>query len=226
MAVTGRRRPFRTRASAVLAAALAALAVCPAVAAHSDGGALGFRSTVTGITPRVEGVVARVLDADDRLDLTNETGKPLVVLGYEGERYLAFRDGRVYRNARSPAAYLNDDRFGDVAIPSSADPDAEPVWEVVSERERYDWHDHRIHWMSRELPPKVEATKDQAQHVFDWKVPATLGGDPLVISGSLDYEPPPGGRPTALLAVLGAVVVGGAAALLPRLRRERRAPPT
>jgi hypothetical protein len=53
-------------------------------------------------------------------------------------------------------------------------------------------------------------------------VPATLDGETLVIAGSLDYEPPPQGRPTALLAVLGAVVVLGGAAVLLRLRRERR----
>jgi hypothetical protein len=76
--------------------------------------------------------------------------------------------------------------------------------------------------MSRELPPKVEASKDQAQHVFDWKVPATLDGAPLVISGSLYYEPPPEGVSFALGAVLVAVVVlGGVAAVLLRRHRER-----
>jgi hypothetical protein len=148
---------------AVTAAALVALAVSPAVAAHSDGGALGFRSTVTGLSPPAANVGVRVLHDDDRLELTNSTGRRLVVLGYEGEPYLEFRNGGVYRNLRSPATYLNDDRFGDVEIPAEADPKAEPRWERVSPRERYDWHDHRIHWMSRELPPKVEATKDQAQ---------------------------------------------------------------
>ena len=74
--------------------------------------------------------------------------------------------------------------------------------------------------MSKELPPKVKATSDQAQHVFDWKVPATLDGRPLVIAGSLDYEPPPSGIPRGLLAALVAVGVGGALALF--LRRRRR----
>ena len=214
-------RTARSLRSAVLAAALLALALCPAAAAHSDGGALGFRSTVTGVAPAVEGVVVRVLDADDRLDLTNETGKRLVVLGYEGEPYLEFRDGRVYRNSRSPATYLNDDRFGQVTIPADADPEAEPSWDEVSQRERYEWHDHRIHWMSETLPPKVAAAKDEPHHVFDWKVPATLDGKPLVISGSLDYEPPPEGKPTALIGVLVAISIAGGAAVLLRRRRTR-----
>jgi hypothetical protein len=208
---------------AALAAALVGLAVSPAVAAHSDGGELGFRSTVTGIAPPVDGLVARVLDSDDRLELTNETGQRLVVLGYEGEPYLEFRDGRVYRNRRSPATYLNDERFGDVTIPDEADPKAEPRWEEVSPRQRFDWHDHRIHWMSRELPPKVQAAKDRAQHVFDWKVPATLDGEPLVISGSLDYEPPPEGDPTILIGVAAAVVLAAAVAFWLRTRRRRSA---
>jgi hypothetical protein len=177
---------------------------------------------VTGIDPPSPGLVVRVLDVDDQLDLTNETGKRLLVLGYEGEPYLEFRDGRVFRNERSPATYLNDERFGEVELPADADPEAEPRWEEVSQRERYAWHDHRIHWMSRLLPRKVEAARDLPHHVFDWKVPMVLDGGPLVVAGSLDYEPPPEGRPKVLLGVLGVVVVAGAAAVLLRLRRERR----
>ena len=73
-----------------------------------------------------------VLDYDDRLQLRNETDKPLIILGYEGEPYLAFRDGKVYRNTHSPATYLNDDRFGRVALPKQADPKAVSSWDEVS----------------------------------------------------------------------------------------------
>ena len=162
-----------------------------------------------------------VVDYDDRLELRNETGKQLVILGYQGEPYLAFRDGRVYRNTHSPATYLNDDRFGRVALPKLADPKTPPEWEEVSPREVYEWHDHRIHWMSRTLPPKVRATKDKAQHVFDWTVPARLDGKRLTIAGSLDYEPPPSTIPRPLIVLLGLLVVGGGAAVWLRRRRER-----
>jgi hypothetical protein len=190
------------------------LILCPAAAAHGGGGALGFRSTVTRVTPAAKGLSVTVLDSDDRLELRNDTGKPLVVLGYEGEPYLAFRDGHVYRNANSPATYLNDDRFGQVALPEQADPKAAPDWKEVAPRERYDWHDHRIHWMSRTLPPKVRAAKSKPHHVFDWKVSATVGGKPTVIAGSLDYRPSPDQTfnkvlivPIALLAAVGAAAV-------------------
>jgi hypothetical protein len=213
----------RRRFSRYLApAALVALAVCSAAAAHGGGGALGFRSKVTRITPAVAGLSVAVLDYDDRLQLRNETGAPLVVLGYEGEPYLAFRDGRVYRNTRSPATYLNDDRFGQVALPEQADAKAPPQWKEVASREAFDWHDHRIHWMSRTLPPRVQAAKDERHHIFDWRVPARLDGKPLAIAGTLDYEPPPKKVPRPLIALLVAIVVGGGVAVWLRLRRERR----
>ena len=206
---------------ALLAAVLAALVVCSAAAAHGGGGALGFRSKVTGIKPDVSSVSITVLDYDDRLELRNETGKPLVILGYEGEPYLAFRDGRVYRNDRSPATYLNDDRYGQVQLPAKADAKAAPEWKEVSPREDFDWHDHRIHWMSTTLPPMIQAAKDKPHHVFDWTIPARLDGKPLAIAGSLDYQPPPNKIPKPLIAILGLVVVGGGAAVWLRRRRER-----
>jgi hypothetical protein len=200
-------------------AALAALAVVPAAAAHGGGGALGFRSTITKITPATAGIGVQVLDSDDRLVLSNRTGKPLVIQGYEGEPYLAFRDGRVLRNARSPATYLNDDRFAAVEVPEKANPKAPPEWEEVAQKEEYEWHDHRIHWMSRILPPKVAAAKSESHHVFDWKVPGTLDGKPFAIAGSLDYEPPPGGNPTLLVGAAAVVLLGGAGAVVLRRRR-------
>jgi hypothetical protein len=207
---------------ALVGAALAALVVCSAAAAHGGGGALGFRSKVTKITPAVQGLSVTVVDYDDRLQLRNDTGEPIVILGYQGEPYLAFRDGHVYRNTRSPATYLNDDRFGQVAIPEQADPKAPPLWEEVSPREDFDWHDHRIHWMSRTLPPKVQAAKDEPHHVFDWSVPARLDGQPLKIAGTLDYEPPPNKIPKPLIALLVAIVLAGGAAVWLRVRRERK----
>jgi hypothetical protein len=207
---------------ALLTAALGALVVCSAAAAHGGGGALGFRSQVTSITPAATGLSVTVIDHDDRLELRNETGRPLVILGYEDEPYLAFRAGRVYRNTRSPATYLNDDRFGRVAVPRRADPKAPPRWERVSVRETFDWHDHRIHWMSRTLPLRVRTAEDESRHIFDWTVPARLDGRPLTISGTLDYQPPPKETPRPLIFLLGLLALGGAAAVWLRRRRERR----
>ncbi len=207
---------------AAAVAAVAALVVTPAALAHGGGGDLGFRSAVMRVTPAAPGLRVEVRDYDDRLELRNDTGRTVEIHGYEGEPYLEFRDGRVFRNTRSPATYLNDERFGAVALPAAADPKAAPEWEEVAQKEEYGWHDHRIHWMSRTLPPKIAAAKDEPHEVFDWNVPGRVGGTRLTIAGTLRYEPPPEGSPMLLAGALAVVVIGGAAAVFLRLRRERR----
>ena len=116
----------------------------------------------------------QVLQGDDQLDLRNDTGRELVIEGYEGEPYLRFgADGGVFRNANSPATYLNEERYGGVDVPASASKTATPRWERVSRGNSYNWHDHRIHWMSTIDPPKVRQAKDKPHHVFDWNVPGS-----------------------------------------------------
>lgn len=198
----------------LLAALLvAALVACPAAAGHGDGAARGYTSTITSIGPQLPGLDARVLAGDDQLRLRNDTERDLVIEGYDGEPYLRFdADGGVFRNANSPATYLNQERYGDVDVPSAASKDAEPRWERVARGNAYEWHDHRIHWMSTIDPPKVRQAKDQPHHVFDWTVPGRAGSEPLAIKGSLDYQPPPKSSfnpiliaPLAALALAGAI---------------------
>ena len=209
--------------------ALVAIVVAPTAAAHGGGGSRGFTSTVTSVTPDTPGLSVSVRDADDRLLVVNDTGDTVMILGYEGEPYLELRADGVFRNTRSPATYLNDDRYGKVELPATANPKAPPVWEEVSPRPSFEWHDHRIHWMSETLPPKVAAATDTPQHVFDWKVPGRLGGKPLLIAGTLDYAPPPGQTfPTLLLLPLALLVVGGGLAVWLKRRRSQptKAPAT
>jgi hypothetical protein len=161
---------------APLAVALIALALCPAAAAHGGGGARGFTSTVTAIEPATPGIELRVLDGDDRIGLRNETGKTILVSGYDGEPYLRFTADAVYRNERSPATYLNEERYGDVELPARADAKAAPEWKQVADSAYYEWHDHRIHWMSPVPPPQVRAAEGKPHHVFDWKLPIRIGG--------------------------------------------------
>ncbi len=179
--------------SRVLSVALVAAAfLAPTAAAHGDGGARGFRSTVTSVRPSLDGVTVEVRDADDRLLLRNDGRQDVVVLGYDGEPYLRFAAaGGVFRNANSPATYLNEERYGGVDVPASASAAAEPRWERISRGRSYEWHDHRIHWMSTIDPPQIHRAEDEPHHVFDWNVPGTVAGKPLTIAGSLDYEPPP-----------------------------------
>ena len=83
-------------------------------------------------------------------------------------------DGTVQVNTNSEAYYLNDDRYGDVKVPDGLG--AQPQVEDASSRSgRFEWHDHRMHWMSQGTPPQV-TDQDERTHIFDWKVPITVGG--------------------------------------------------
>lgn len=207
---------------ALACAASAALLVCPVAVPHGDGAAQGFRSTVTGVSPPLPGVTVRVLDGDDQLYLANESGTTLVVLGYEGEPYLLITPEAVFENRRSPAAYLNAERSGDAPVPATADPKAPPRWVETVPFAVAQWHDHRIHWMGASLPSRIAADAGSPRHVFDWKVPVLAGEERHVISGSLDYEPPPAGRSAGPFVAGGAValvVLAGGALVLLRRRR-------
>jgi hypothetical protein len=213
----------RAYASALVAAELVALSASPAAVAHGGGAAKGYGSTVTSVSP-AGSVDAVVLDGDDRLQLTVDGDRVVVITGYEGEPYLRFAPDGVFENVRSPAAYLNDDRYGKVELPDSADPDAPPEWERVAPGGRaFDWHDHRIHWMAETYPPVVARDPSMPHHVFDWKVPGTTDGAPLTVAGSLDYEPPPDESfPRILLVPLVLLIVLGVLLVVLRHRRASR----
>jgi hypothetical protein len=209
------------------AAAVALVALCavaPSAAAHE--GNPNYRSQVRAISPAVGGVEAQVLNYDDRIELRNEGDQTVVVEGYRAEPYLRFGpDGVVEVNRRSPAAYLNEDRFANVSVPRSADPEATPEWRVVSRNGRYDWHDHRIHWMASTPPPRVRENEEARAKVFDWRLPLAAAGRRSVIRGSLVWVgKDSGGFPLAAALSLGAAVLGGGAvvALVRRRRRPSR----
>ena len=185
---------MRTRIGAAAAALL--LAGAPLALAH--GGNPNMRSEVTAVTPATDGVTVTVLNYDDRLELHNTSGKPVVIEGYRKEPYArVLGDGTVQVNTNSEAFHLNDDRFGDVSVPKGLG--TQPRWKLVSRSGRFEWHDHRMHWMSRSTPPQV-SDEGARTHIFDWKVPITVGGDPGTIAGTLDWVPLPGGSlPTGLI---------------------------
>ena len=98
---------------AVVAALVAALtlAVGEAAAHEQHGIGRGYVSTVAAIEPNVLGVSAFVVGGDDRLLLRNLSGRTIVVRGYDGEPYLRISPDGVDENTRSPATYLNRERF-------------------------------------------------------------------------------------------------------------------
>ena len=206
---------------AVAAALVALCAIPPSAAAHE--GNPNYRSQVRGVAPAIDGVEVHVLNFDDRIELRNSGEETVVVRGYRGEPYLRFRPGgTVEVNRRSPASYLNEDRFAAVEVPKRADPAAAPEWEVVAENGRYDWHDHRIHWMGQGLPSRVTENEEARTKVFDWRLPLAAAGRDSVISGRLVWlGRDSGGFPLAAALSLGAAVLAGGA-LVVLVRRRRR----
>lgn len=208
------------RLATVLAAAasLLAAAALPA-AAHPDDaqGATNYRSEVTGATGDLHGVEVEVGGGDAYLALEAPEGVEVIVPGYEEpERYLRIEpDGSVYVNITGPSNYLNADRYAEVALPPSATPDAEPTWQLVAQDGRWEWHDHRIHWMSPSAPRHIDTDADRAQHVFDWEIPLIVNGDPVTLTGTLTWLP----SPSPLIPIGTAVVIAAAVLAAARITR-------
>jgi hypothetical protein len=98
------------RRALVLAVLATPLLAAPVAVAHQ--GNPNFRSIVDGVTPAVRGLKLQVLNYDDRFELTNRSGQTVTVQGYNGEPYArVLADGTVEVNKRSPAYFLNDDRY-------------------------------------------------------------------------------------------------------------------
>jgi len=211
---------FRLRLAGVVSA-LIALATAPAALAHQ--GNPNYRSVIDQVTPKVSGLRLEVLNLDDRLELQNTSGKTVVVRGYQGEPYARLlADGTVQVNHNSPAFYLNDDRLGQAKVPSTAKASATPQWQVVDRAGRFQWHDHRIHWMST-VPPKQVTDKSKRTKVFDWSVPLQVGTTTGAVKGTLFWQPPTGGgAPVGAYAGLAAIALLGlgAVALVRRRRRD------
>jgi hypothetical protein len=197
------------------ALAVTALSACILVSgadAHFGTGKLGYKSTIRAVTPPVEGIQLNVLYGDDQVWLDNRSGETIVIEGYGGEPYLRFAPAGIFVNVNSPAGYLNQDRYGKSEPPKTATVTARPDWQKLTGGKVWAWHDHRIHYMSPELPPKIRAEPRKPHHVFDWKVPATADGKRFFITGSLDYTPPPKESqsfPVALVIVLAALIGAG-----------------
>jgi hypothetical protein len=213
-------RSIRGAAAATLVALAAA---APTALAHE--GNPNYRSEVRTVAPALPGLEAHVLNHDDRIELAYDGGRPLVVEGYRKEPYLRFSPGgRVEVNRRSPAAYLNEDRFAQVDVPGRADHEAPPSWEQVAENGRYDWHDHRIHWMGEgTLPPQIEDESERTK-VFDWGIPMAAAGQPLEVRGTLTWlGEEDGGFPLGAALSLGGALLAGAALVVVVRRRRARA---
>jgi hypothetical protein len=232
-----RRRLLATALSLVVLGALApapaALATAPSPASESgnpindQGSNYNYRSNITSITPRVPGLTIQVLEFADRLQLINHTGKTVTVYGYSGEPYARIlANGTVEQNVHSPAVYLNTNFYADVTVPASASATDPPDWQVVDKTGQFEWHDHRIHWMSPVTPPEVK-NKSKLTKIFNWTVPISVGPQKSTVDGELFWTPENSKAPVGAIAALVVILIAAVGlAIVVRRRRRRVAAPT
>lgn len=190
------------RAVALLLVTLAALAAgASPAAAHGRGSeSTNFSSRVLQ-TPELPGVTWEVIGGDQYLAVTNTSDTEILVTGYSDEPYLRVGPDGVFHNLASDATYVNEDRYGEVVIPDEVGAGFEPRWEKISDGVTYAWHDHRIHWMSPQLPPMVVDTSKETL-INPWTVPFSAGGEDYQVEGELRWVPPPSPVPWLALAVV------------------------
>jgi hypothetical protein len=185
--------------------AWAALLLCPAVALAHQGNP-HYRSVVKTITPSVPGVQVSVLNFDDRLLLHNTSGKDILILDYHNKPYAQVNaDGTVKINTASEAYYLNEDRTGQTTVPPNLP--KTPQWKELSRSGRFEWHDHRMHWMGTGDPPNLK-DKSVATKIDDWTVPVEIAGQKGNIAGTLTWVPlDEGSLPLTAIFTFAALVI-------------------
>jgi hypothetical protein len=194
-----------------------------AASALAHAGNPNYESLVEGVTPPIKGFSVVVLNGDDRLEVVNHGSQTITIDGYNTEPYLLMApDGTVSVNVRSPAYYLNASPTGSAPIPTSADPRALPQWKVVEHNGRYQFHDHRIHWMAKGTPQQVKDTSARTK-VVDWQVPLRAGTTDGAIDGTLFWRGSAGGPPAGAFVALALLVLLGAAGVILVRRRRRNA---
>jgi hypothetical protein len=205
---------------AAIAAITTLLCLLAAVPALAHEGNPDFRSEIDSVRPDVPGVGFEVIGYDADMEMVVRQGHEVTIYGYEGEPYArVLGDGTVQKNQRSPATFLNTDRFGETTVPKSADAQAPPLWKTVDDSGTLRWHDHRMHYMATDTPPQV---KDESKRtkVFDYEIPLRIDGQEGALEGTLFWVGPTDTSKTPfILAAVAIVLLGGAAVLIARRRR-------
>ncbi len=209
---------------------LSCIASCLLVPATAFGhGAEGdqYRTTILSIEPEGLPVDVRMTKGDE-IRFENKGVEELTLCGYESdpcEEWVRIGPDGVFVDENSKAFFSNaeEDELGDV--PDDAGEGA-PRFERVREAPAfYAYHDHRVHWMGRALPPGVDETDPDTQKVMDGEVEFRYGDTPGVVKVRVDYV---GGqtwmqRYGEQLIVAVGILVMVAVFALDAVRRRRRA---
>ncbi len=163
-------------------------------------------------TPDIPDLEIRLLQgAVPGLFVRNDTGRTLTVPGRRGEPFLRIGPRGVVSNARSPAYYLGGTNTIR-AVPPSADPQAAPRWQRLSEIPIWAWLEFRAR-----LPARLEQRSvlgPERRTVLSWTTPMSLDGEPLELTGRVVWIPPqsnsrPGSDDVIPLTLGGIVVIAG-----------------
>ncbi len=173
----------------------------PAMA--DPAGPTNYESTIVAVEPSSTVATFEVVGGDAFLEVTVALGHTLEVPGYFREPYIRVdADGTVWVNEDSKTLYENEERYGVDELPAGVDGVGEPQWRQVADNGVYAWHDHRVHWMSRDVPPAVAGSTRQL--VFPWRVPVTIDGIETIITGDLVWLPSQNAWP---MLVIGASII-------------------
>ena len=90
---------------------------------------------------------------------------------------------------------------------------------AVERTGRYEFHDHRMHWMGTSPPKQITDTSKRTK-VFDWQVPVQTAAVTGAIDGTLFWRGSAGGPPAAAFIGFALIVLlGGATVVVVRRRR-------
>jgi len=200
---------------ALVLAAVALVGSAPPALADAAG-PTDYRTDIVSVEPATPAIRVTMIGGDAFLRLEQLQPVEVIVLGYQAEPYLRFDpDGTVFENRRSPAVWLNQERYGtEQQLPAFASADARPEWLEVAENGSYSWHDHRSHWMNPLQPPGAEP----GDQVLEATVPLDIDGERVVITVASYLLDPP----SILPAVIGAVAAVALGAALWRTERLPR----
>ena len=198
---------------------LSLAALSPAAPAFAHAGNPNFESLVSGVKPAIPGFTVTVLNGDDRLEVDNSGTSTVTIDGYNEEPYLRMSPGgAVAVNLNSPAYYLNQDRTNTATVPAGVNADGPPKWKVVEHTGRYQFHDHRMHWMGASTPKQV-TDKSVRTKIFNWQVPVHTAAATGAIDGQLFWRGSSGGAPVgAFIGLALIILLGGASVVVVRRR--------
>jgi hypothetical protein len=172
----------RRRLAGTLPVILAALLVPAAAQAHGpvDPAASVYVARIAQIPA---GVAGTVVDGDQRMWLQVSPARTVVVLDYQGGRYLRFSAAGVAVNESSAMYYLN--QVPALIPPAGTGPRATAHWHRISSGHSYEWHDGRLSDLA------ATALAPGATFAGRWRIPLQVNGAATAIVGGLYYYPSP-----------------------------------